>query len=303
MLKYAELNGTIQAGMYVEPDTLELHIRFLNKYFNIIPLNEFISGELTRKSLRDNRPLCVITFDDGWHDFYKYVYPLLLAYKVPATVYLPTEFIGTNNWFWSDRLAWLIAHKVDITKSLLQRYSSQNPLLRMIINTKGSLSFKQEKAIEISKQFSNEIIEEAIAEFAELIGALHFEPKRAFLSWEEVREMFQSKLITFGSHTAGHKILTNLRESEIRQELEISMDKLISEQIVDHSSISFCYPNGNYDNKTALMVQEVGYSSAVTTKDGWNNKHSDFYKLNRVSIHQDMTLSGPMLSCRIVGLI
>src|SRR5690606_32115478 len=54
------------------------------------------------------RDLCVVTFDDGYRDVYRYAYPLLKRMGVPAIVYLPTAFIGTRRRFNHDRLFHLL---------------------------------------------------------------------------------------------------------------------------------------------------------------------------------------------------
>ena len=126
---------------------------------------------------------------------------------------------------------------------------------------------------------------------------------RAFLSWEEVREMYGSGLISFGSHTAGHPILTTLTAEESRHELKNSLDCLLKNKVVDTAFIPFCYPNGNYSETLSEMVRDAGYHLAVTTQRGWNHPGVNAYTLRRIAIHQDMTSTAAMLESRLVNLI
>ena len=44
----------------------------------------------------------VLTFDDGTRDFHEVVVPLLVRYRVPATLYLATSLVGDGGLRWSD---------------------------------------------------------------------------------------------------------------------------------------------------------------------------------------------------------
>ena len=109
--------------------------------------------------------------------------------------------------------------------------------------------------------------------------------------------------MTFGSHTASHRILTTLTDEEIRDELKRSKEKLLTEKISDPSCIPFCYPNGNYNEKTAELVKEMGYHLAVTTENGWNDAKADLFRLRRIGIHEDITSTKALFGCRITGII
>lgn len=296
----------VQAGMYVEPDTFERHILFLKKHFIIRALSEIFSKSGENIELSDGKPTCLLTFDDGWHDFYTDCFPILKAYGVPATVFLPTDFIGSENSFWTDRLSSLFGQRFkhqNVTASGAEKHLTMTPLARTLLGFKGSLESRLESAIALLKTHRNEDIEKAITELSSIWG---LEPKpqgRSFLSWEEVNEMRQTGLISFGSHTATHRILTTLQKEEVREELIKSKEELIAQKAVDTSFIPFSYPNGNYNEEIRQMVKNAGYSLAVTTKKGWNHKGLDPFSLKRFPIHQDITSTPAMLGCRIAGLI
>ncbi|MCM8792745.1 MAG: polysaccharide deacetylase family protein, partial [Candidatus Omnitrophica bacterium] len=166
----------------------------------------------------------------------------------------------------------------------------------------GSYESNLERAIQILKSYREEEIEEILSELSRRWGIDEYPSGRAFLTWEEVREMAASGLITFGSHTATHRILTNLKDDEIQDELIRSKEKLIAEKVVDKSFIPFCYPNGNYNENIARLVKEAGYSLAVTTEKGWNRFNSNPFALKRIGIHQDMTSTEAMFLCKVANI-
>jgi peptidoglycan/xylan/chitin deacetylase (PgdA/CDA1 family) len=292
----------LEPGMYVTPKTFENQILFLKNYFKISTIKDFV---LRYKEDRESPepPRCVLTFDDGWIDFYKNVYPLLKKHQIPATVFLPTDFIGGESWFWTDRLAYLISKCSEDTLPDVMRRDIRNPITRQLSRLQGSPHTRLDKAIRILKPCLKETIEVVLSDLSADWGFSANPPGRAFLSWEEVEELSRSGFVEFGSHTASHQILPFLDDATVRLELDSSRSELLSRRAVDPDFIPFCYPNGNMDERIIKMVREAGYGAAVTTMSGWNPYRADPFRLKRVGIHQDMTSSTAMLGCRIVGLI
>jgi peptidoglycan/xylan/chitin deacetylase (PgdA/CDA1 family) len=88
----------------------------------------------------------------------------------------------------------------------------------------------------------------------------------AYLSWDQVRELDRSGLITIGGHTLDHENLAGLSEDEQRQEIFDS--KAGIEQQLGHPIHDFAYPYGAYDYTSVELVREAGYDTAVSTLPG-----------------------------------
>ena len=295
----------LQAGMYVEPETFEMHIHYLKKHFRVIPMKGFMEFNNNSFKIPAGIPLCILTFDDGWSDFYTNAYPILKANGVHATVFLPTEYIGTEKRFWTDSVTRLCYGRERGEGYLQKKPKSSNPVIDLLENGSGSMEIRLDKAIEKMKALPQEEINRVLADLSERWEIDPTSHGREFLTWDEVREMHRSGLVSFGSHTGSHKILTALRDDEIDFELRQSKNRLLAEGVVDPSCLPFAYPNGNHNDRIVALVKKHGYSLAVTTKKGWV-RYSDkakMFELDRIGIHQDMASTGAMFGCRILQVI
>ena len=302
VIPYKEAEPGLQAGMYVEPETFTMHIHYLKKHFKIIPLNDILNCIDNLSKKRNNIPICMLTFDDGWQDFYKYSYPILETHRVPATVFLPTKYISTGSRFWTDQVANIFTQEQNNKCQKYQKRFSNNNVVKKITGLEGRIESKIERAIFILKDYSDDEISNILNEIKIEWGIDLILNERTFLNWEEVAEMAKSGLISFGSHTENHKMLTYLKNNDILEELIKSKNKLISENIVDKSFIPFCYPNGNYNDMVIRLVKEAGYHVAVTTENGWNNQNASLFNLQRIAIHQDISSTKEMFGCRISNI-
>ncbi|MBO5911563.1 MAG: polysaccharide deacetylase family protein [Elusimicrobiaceae bacterium] len=91
-----------------------------------------------------------------------------------------------------------------------------------------------------------------------------------YLTWEQVKQMHQSGLVSFGSHTSSHRRLRSLPDEEIVQ--EITQSKQILEEKLGTPVVSFCYPfgAGGFDKRVRPQVFKAGYVLDFSTKKGIN---------------------------------
>ena len=291
----------VQAGMYVDPLTFEMHLKYLKEKFDILPLHEIPT--LIHKTNNSNcgRMRAFLTIDDGWRDNYEFAFPLLNKYEIPATIFLPTGYIGTKKMFWTDQLALLLGGLENITDD--QKMSRiSNRIAQEIINIRGNYSEHYENIV---GRLNNTTQDEIISCISEISSHFHIDlqnSERHYLTMEELHEMGKSGLIFYGSHTVNHKTLTSLNRQDVKRELEQSKDWLLNNKLVEHEFIPFSYPNGDFNSNIEKMVKSAGYHLALTTKRKLNNINAGIFDLGRVNIHQDMTSSKSMFAARIAGI-
>jgi peptidoglycan/xylan/chitin deacetylase (PgdA/CDA1 family) len=303
VIPQGSMSAAAQPGMVVEPETLAMHLQYLRRHFTVVPLSFLAPARNRAAQASAGKPLCVLTFDDGWRDFYEYAYPVLQAYDAPATVFLPTDFIGTSRWFWTDQLALLLGRLSGPAARGMRLPSTGDVLHEELTSGPRSLEHRLERAIAVLKPRSIEEIDAVIARLAAAVGEMPNLPDRAFLSWEEVQEMHSSGLVQFGSHTSSHLLLTNVSEKQARCELRRSREGLLERGVVNRDSVCFSYPNGNWSDRLSELVQAEGYCLAVTTQPGWHYHRANPFAIRRIAIHQDMTSTAGMFGSRIARLI
>lgn len=298
ILNPKDVQGSIEPGMYVTPGTFNMHLQFLTKHFSIVSLNNIMTQS---ESTSGEKPLCAITFDDGWLDFKTKAFPLLQKYSVPATVFLPTDYIGTYKMFWTDILAEVMKESDRATEFQGNEDKTRSAVVKQVLAMQGTYETKLDNAIKLLKTLMPQQISDAIKELARVSGILETTNNRVFLNWDEVIDLKESGLVTFGSHSVHHHLLTSLQPLDVYAELLESQKTLLEKKAVTPQFLSFCYPNGNVTTSIAMQTRQAGYHLAVTTKPGWCNT-SDFpFMLNRLGIHQDISSTKGLLAYRILS--
>ncbi|TSC93131.1 MAG: polysaccharide deacetylase [Candidatus Berkelbacteria bacterium Licking1014_7] len=78
-------------SLSVSPTDFRAQIDYLSQNYNIIDFGDFTRGNIPDRAV-------ILTFDDGYQDFYDNVLPVLREYKAPATIYIITEKIGQSGY-------------------------------------------------------------------------------------------------------------------------------------------------------------------------------------------------------------
>ena len=287
-----------QPGMYVSPETFDLHLTEIRRDFELVDLAVWLRSSRRGESLP--RLACAITFDDGWRDNFDFALPLLIKHGAPATVFLVSDYIGTAYRFWPNRLMSLMRVAFDHPDAVI----FVDPLRTIVdpvlagARSRGELRPEDvDRAVQRAKAIDEltirRSVDETIAPSGNATGL------RDILDRDEIAGMAASGLVRFGSHTATH---FRLGGEPSRADLEREViDSRRTLQVLTGQDIDlFCYPNGD-TSAAALECVRGTYFGAVTTRDGWVARHPDPHLLNRIGVHDDGSSTREAFLARLTG--
>ena len=261
----------------------EEQVRFFCRHYTPVSLGELVS-RLQTETLRGDE--VVLTFDDGYRNNFLQAFPVLRKYEVPATVFLATDYIGTDRWLWLDEIEWMLRQ-------------SPRPELRLdAIGHTYDLGTPAHRTAAIGalkealKLDTPGAAEEVLGELRAKAAVPPTPPfgDFAFLSWTEVREMSRQG-VEFGAHGRSHRILTQIPTEEARR--EILQSKSIIEQQIEQPVRYFGYPNGKAGDfsETIQSICRPTFMCAVSAVCGRvGTAHPDLFALPRISVSADLTL-------------
>jgi len=253
-------------------------LHYLVRHFKVVSL-ETMLDRLTNGSF----PLAheiVLTFDDGLRNNLTVVYPILRQLQVPATMFVCPALVESGEWLWNHemrcRMQTLAAHDL---AELRMKLLAPGTSVDAIVEWMKTLRLQQ-------RLMAEETIRQATAGFQPTDAQ-----REAFdiMNWNDLRS-FDRDLITVGSHTLSHPILTKLSGQEI--ESEILESRRCLEQRLERKIEFFCYPNGAYDRRAYQLVQKT-YRAAVTTEGGVieDAKALDVHRLPRIPSAESAALT------------
>lgn len=169
--------------LFVSKETFVGQMDYLTqKGYQTVTLIDLVAS-LQSGQILPPKPI-ILTFDDGYRDFYENAYPVLKAHNFKATIFAISQHVG------------------------------------------GS----------------------------------------AYVTWEQLREMVGSGLVTVGDHTLSHPSLPILSEERLKDEI-VSAKNILEAQLGTTINV-FSYPYGGSNGEVEKILKESAFMAAVTTKRG-----------------------------------
>jgi peptidoglycan/xylan/chitin deacetylase (PgdA/CDA1 family) len=216
------------------------------------------------------RPQMVLTFDDGLRNNHRVAYPLLARLRLPAVFYVCPALIEAGCWLWNHEARERLRSMSPQAQALLVR-----AMQAAASNVDGIVEWMKRLPADACREVQERIRGETKG----------FEPSAAqrerfdMMSWDELVDL-DPTIVTIGSHTLNHPILTSLPQAQLWHEVRASRQYL--EDRLGRTVAHFCYPNGANDPAVQSVVAET-YDTAVTTQRGYVRKGDDRHMLRRIA--------------------
>jgi peptidoglycan/xylan/chitin deacetylase (PgdA/CDA1 family) len=225
------------------------------------------------------RPTAAITFDDGYQNNYSVAFPILRELALPATIFIATGFIDSDDTFWTLRLNRSLAN----TKTRALTWNG----LKFDLNGTAS---RENANMKIRRSLRDLPRSQLMARLAEVVKSLgedldspiEVDSPFRMLNSRSISEMVASGLIEFGAHSHSHRRLSRLSSEECREEIETSVSEV--RKLTARSCEFFAYPLGgrqDYNRESVDVLRKLGIRAAVTTLAGPNDEHVPLLELRR----------------------
>jgi peptidoglycan/xylan/chitin deacetylase (PgdA/CDA1 family) len=283
-------------GIVVTASTFDRHIAFLKEHFEIVTFDALLGDGSTAG--RTTRPRCIVTFDDGWRDNYDLAFPILRRHDIPATIYLATDFIGTNRVSMQTELVYLLtnvslAALSDALPRPVPRCSRLHRQLKRLARLGRAVSAHDvDPLIDALKLvYGDHVLKEfvrSLAMAARLPTPLV--PSRPFfLDWDQVRAMAAAG-IEIGSHTCSHRMMTRLPEDQARDELIRSKTEI--ERRIGRRVKHFAFPHDDANSPLLVAAAKAGYRTACVGGDLVRQAPSAIRCLRRLGMNEAVSGDG-----------
>jgi peptidoglycan/xylan/chitin deacetylase (PgdA/CDA1 family) len=267
-------------ALAVSPGRFADQIRALSAVRRVVRLRDL--GDAIESSVPGEKPLAVVTFDDGYSDVYRTALPILQEHECPATVFLITGALDSNREFWWDALSRILLETITLP-----------PFLSLVIAGK-----EQRWRIPSASRARSQVFLEVWSTFRLLGDGERKSLLKELFAWSRLHPIGRSEdramtssevialtnggLIEIGAHTVTHPLITSLSPEERHRELSESRSHC--ERLCGGCVDLFSYPHGDYNQESVDAVRASGFSVACTSRAGNVKAGTNLMELPRIQV-------------------
>ena len=267
--KYSNLKG-------LEFNNFKKQINFFIKNFNVLTNDDFIEIIKTKKIPKKKSIL--LTFDDGYIDHWKFVYPYLKEKKITGNFYPSIQAIKNNKVLDTNKIHFILEKEqnrqkiLDLIFKFTKKYMNKNKEDLDIHTIQTNSRYDDKETVLIKKLLQTYLPLKTREKIVNKIFSIILNnnektfSKKLYMNKNHLVEMFKNNMF-IGSHGNNHFWWKDLNYKNQLSEVKKSIDyfKKIG---VYNRNFSVCYPYGSYNSDTLKILKKFKVKFALTTQVG-----------------------------------
>ena len=261
---------------FLEFNNFKNQVNYFKSKANILNKDQFYEIIKTKKI--PTKPSIILTFDDGYIDHYKYVFPLLNEKKISGFFYPPIKTIEKREVLDVNKIHLILEKEKNKKKvfNLIKYFLKKDfdieikdlDLNRIKLggryDNKDTMIIKSLLQHHIPFQFRSKIVDKI---FSKILQYSEKEiANKIYMNKKHIIEMNENGM-SFGSHGYNHYWWEFLKIKEQEIEIKKSVEYFSKLKMFD-KKFSVCYPYGSFNSNTIKLLKKYKISFAVTSKPG-----------------------------------
>jgi peptidoglycan/xylan/chitin deacetylase (PgdA/CDA1 family) len=252
-------------------------LRYLAQQHTFVRIQDLLAAVRGETALPARAAL--LTFDDGYSDHFRYVFPILDELGVQGCFFPPTRVLTERTVLDVNKIHFTLAscdHIDEIAAYCLRRVGELQAEFGLEPPEVYVARYRQASRLDdASTMFVKRLLQRGLPEAAraritaEIFRAHVTGDEAAFaeelyLCRDQVRTMIRHGMY-FGSHGVQHRWFDDLDEGEQRQEMSGGLD-MLREFGYHAGEFIVAYPYGGFNEATITIARELGHGLGFTTE-------------------------------------
>ena len=135
------------------PSHFETLLKYVSKHYTVVTISGLNELKVSDRTI--DKPYLVISFDDGYYDFFEYALPLLVKYKLPCNHNIVNSCADKNEIIWTHRLNNIFNHARE--KNIPLHYNEDGWIIHRNNKPCAAISCHIQNPVKYSLPAANEV--------------------------------------------------------------------------------------------------------------------------------------------------
>lgn len=242
----------------ITPYNFEQLLKYVLKHYSVISFSDL--PDIKKNS---NKLPLILSFDDGYYDFYEYALPLLRKYNLPSNHNIVNECASHNMPIWTQRLNDIFNHSLQFSINL------KFDLDKLDIGIRGYKMNWTAYYLDVFKRLLQMQRCSRLDIISRKEHELSLSMNHRMMNWDEIKECSENR-VEIGSHTYTHDTISTVSDPCALHE-EISRSKTEIEEKIGAPVTIIALPNGQGNASVNEFVEQAGFKHLLYVNDGVNS--------------------------------